>query len=69
MLTYAMWIINYYNNRVQHDLESWPVGIYADFLRLIKLMESNGADLRLPHARGRKGLVALFIARWSERRL
>lgn len=46
-----MWIINYYSDRVSHDLESWPVGIYADFLRLIKLMEYNGADLRLPHAR------------------
>ncbi|MDO9141128.1 MAG: type II toxin-antitoxin system RelE/ParE family toxin [Methylobacter sp.] len=29
----------------------WPVGIYADFLRLISLMEKQGADLRLPHSR------------------
>lgn len=37
--------------RVQSDIESWPVGIYADFLRLIHLMESHGADLRMPHSR------------------
>ena len=28
-----------------------PTGIYADYLRLIVLMEEHGADLRLPHSR------------------
>ena len=27
------------------------MGIHADFLRLIGLMEQHGADLRLPHSR------------------
>ena len=46
-----MWSINYFNARVQQDIESWPVGIYADFLRLVRLMEGHGADLRMPHSR------------------
>ena len=46
-----MWSINYFNARVQQDIESWPVGIYADFLRLVRLMGVHGADLRMPHSR------------------
>ena len=46
-----MWSIQYFNARVQQDIEGWPVGIYADFLRLIYLMENHGADLRMPHSR------------------
>jgi phage-related protein len=46
-----MWNVQYFNKRVQSDIESWPVGIYADFLRLLHLMESHGADLRMPHSR------------------
>lgn len=51
MLTCAMWSIQYFNARVQQGIEVWPVGIYADFLRLIQLMEHHGADLRMPHSR------------------
>lgn len=46
-----MWSIQYFNTRVQQDIEGWPVGIYADFLRLIMLMQNHGADLRMPHSR------------------
>lgn len=46
-----MWSIQYFNTRVQQDIEGWPVGIYADFLWLIHLMEKHGADLRMPHSR------------------
>ena len=46
-----MWAINYFNARVQQDIEGWPVAIYADFLRLVRLMEEHGADLRMPHSR------------------
>jgi len=45
------WSIQYFNTRVQQDIEGWPVAIYADFLRLIQLMEHHGADLRMPHSR------------------
>jgi phage-related protein len=45
------WTINYFNERAQKDILAWPVGLYADFLRLVFLMEEHGADLRLPHSR------------------
>lgn len=51
MLTSAAWSIQYFNARVPQNIESWPDGIYADFLRLISLMENHGADLRMPHSR------------------
>jgi len=44
--------VEYFNAGVQLQFESWPVGIYADFLRLVELIERHGADLRLPHSRG-----------------
>lgn len=46
-----MWDITFFNTRVEKQLESWPVGIYADFLRLSALMQVHGIDLRLPHSR------------------
>lgn len=45
------WKVSYFNENVQKHIIEWPVGIYADFLRLIFLMEKQGADLRLPHSR------------------
>jgi phage-related protein len=55
-----MWSINFFNARVQQDIESWPVGIYADFLRLARLMEEHGADLRMPFSRAMgQGLLEL----------
>jgi len=51
MLTLTMWSIEYFNAKVQQNIEGWPVGIYADFLRLIQMMEKHGADLRMPHLR------------------
>ena len=55
-----MWAINFYNAKVQREITLWPVGIYADFLRLTGLMQEHGADLRLPHSRALgKGLIEL----------
>ena len=45
------WSVSYYNERVRREITEWPVGIYADYLRLVMLMEQYGADLRLPHSR------------------
>ncbi|MFU8787573.1 MAG: type II toxin-antitoxin system RelE/ParE family toxin [Methylobacter sp.] len=45
------WKVSYFNENVQKRIIEWPVGIYADFLRLIFLIEKQGADLRLPHSR------------------
>ena len=46
-----MWQVHYFNQRVKSEIDAWPVGIYADFLRLVHLMERYGADLRMPHSR------------------
>lgn len=55
-----MWAISYYNSKVQAEVVAWPVGIYADYLRLIALMQHHGANLRLPHSRAMgKGLFEL----------
>ena len=36
---------------MKREIEEWPVGIYADYLRLIEWLEEDGLDLRMPHAR------------------
>ena len=55
-----IWAIHHYSERVRNDLDTWPVGVRADFLRLIGLMQEHGADLRLPHSRAmRDGLFEL----------
>ena len=45
------WSIHFYSERVRQETRAWPVGIRADFLRLVELMQEHGADLRLPHSR------------------
>lgn len=66
------WEIHFYNDRVYQETKKWPVGIYADFLRLVKLLEEHGADMRMPHSRamgnglfelrckGREGIGRVF---------
>lgn len=55
-----MWSILFFNDRVQREIGEWPVGVYADFLRLTELLEDGGLDLRMPHSRAMKdGLFEL----------
>ena len=55
-----MWSILFFNDRVQREIEEWPVGVYADFLRLTELLEEGGLDLRMPRSRAMKdGLFEL----------
>ena len=55
-----MWAVLYFNDRVKREIEEWPVGIYADFLRLVEMLEDGGVDLRMPHSRAMKdGLFEL----------
>ena len=55
-----MWSILFFSDRVQREIEEWPVGVYADFLRLTELLEDGGLDLRMPHSRAMKdGLFEL----------
>ena len=43
--------IEYYNDRVLDEIESWPVDILADYLRLVELLSEYGPILGLPHSR------------------
>ena len=39
------------SQRVLVEVESWPVGILADYARLVELLIEFGPDLRMPHSR------------------
>jgi phage-related protein len=55
-----VWSVSFFNLRVQQEIETWPVGVYADFLRLIELLQDHGVDLLMPHWRALgKGLFEL----------
>lgn len=43
--------VEYFNQRVSDEVESWPVGILADYARLVELLTEFGPDLRMPHSR------------------
>ncbi|MEY4978861.1 MAG: hypothetical protein RLZZ352_1131 [Pseudomonadota bacterium] len=43
--------IEYFHERVLHEVESWPVDVLADYARLVELLAEHGPSLRLPHSR------------------
>lgn len=43
--------VDYFNARVRTEIERWPVGILADYARLVELLMEFGPDLRMPHSR------------------
>jgi phage-related protein len=43
--------LHYFSQRVLDEIESWPVGVVADYARLIELLVEFGPDLRMPHSR------------------
>jgi phage-related protein len=43
--------VHYFNRRVLDEIESWPVGVVADYARLVELLIEFGPDLRMPHSR------------------
>jgi len=47
--------VDYFNQRVLDEIESWPVGVLADYARLIELLIEIGPDLRMPHSRAMGG--------------
>jgi phage-related protein len=48
LMNYA---ITYFHPRVKAEIENWPVGILADYARLVELLAEFGPNLRLPHSR------------------
>lgn len=45
------WKLSYYNAKVAAQVERWPVGIRASFLRIVELMATHGPDIGMPHTR------------------
>ena len=43
--------VEYHNERVLAEIERWPVGILADYARLVELLAEFVPDLRMPHSR------------------
>ncbi len=37
-----MYKISFYNKKVEKEIEKWPSGILADFLKITELMEEHG---------------------------
>jgi len=47
--------VEYFNERVLAEIEGWPVGVLADYARLVELLMEFGPDLRMPHSRSLGG--------------
>lgn len=47
--------IEYFHSRVKAEIETWPVGILADFTRIVELLMEFGPNLRMPHSRAMGG--------------
>ncbi len=43
--------VEYFNRRVLGEIESWPVGILADYARLVEFLMEFGPGLMMPHSR------------------
>jgi phage-related protein len=43
--------VDYFNERVLDEVETWPVGVLADYARLVELLIEFGPDVRMPHSR------------------
>jgi phage-related protein len=49
------YVVEYFHSRVQAEIEGWPVGILADYARMVELLVEFGPDLRMPHSRAMGG--------------
>ncbi len=47
--------IEYFHPRVKAEIEGWPVGILADYARMVELLMEFGPNLRIPHSRAMGG--------------
>jgi len=47
--------ISYFHSRIKAEIESWPVGILADYARIVELLIEFGPNLRMPHSRAMGG--------------
>jgi phage-related protein len=47
--------VEYFHPKVADEIESWPVGILADYARLVELLMEFGPGVRMPHSRAMGG--------------
>ena len=47
--------VAYFNQRVRDEIALWPVGVLADYARLVELLIEFGPDVRMPHSRAMGG--------------
>ncbi len=45
------WQFTFYSARVEKQVMDWPIGVRADFLRIIEAMLEFGPDLGMPRTR------------------
>lgn len=73
--------IVYYSPGVQAEIESWPPGVHASFVRIAEQMEETGPNLGLPYtrpfgdglfeirARGKEGIGRAFFCALTGKRI
>lgn len=47
--------IDFYNQKIKTEIDSWPVGILADFSRIIELLMDFGLQVNMPHSKAMGG--------------
>ncbi|GLQ87657.1 type II toxin-antitoxin system RelE/ParE family toxin [Dyella flagellata] len=75
------WRICYYNTKLAAQIENWPAGVRASFLRIAETMAELGPDIGMPHtramgaslfevrAKGREGIGRAFYCSVVGRRI
>lgn len=43
--------VEYFHARVLAEIESWPVDVLADYVRIVELLVEHGPNLKLPYSR------------------
>ncbi|OGT06015.1 MAG: hypothetical protein A2103_00555 [Gammaproteobacteria bacterium GWF2_41_13] len=75
------WKVDYYNKIVADSFTQWPIKLKGRFVKLVELMEENGADLGMPHTRalgdglfelrvkGKEGIGRAFFCYWTGKKI
>ncbi|MGH8157284.1 MAG: type II toxin-antitoxin system RelE/ParE family toxin [Rhodanobacter sp.] len=45
------WQVSYYSAKVAKQIDSWPDGVLASFMRIVRMMVEHGPDIGMPHTR------------------
>lgn len=75
------YILQYFNPKLQAQIEGWPTGIFASFVRITEQMQLSGPNLGLPYtkalgeglfevrSRGCEGVGRVFFCCMKGRRI